>query len=331
MPNVLVIGSTGYIGSALSQQLIRSGNHFVFGIAATEKEGFQLSVNEILPLEGSFHDANALGKLVDAGQIDVIVDTTSFNDSTAKSEILRTVQEVARAKRTTADHLPKLGFVTVSGIWTHGSTEDPRGTFKPATADSPSIVPAPGLVEDRAQYEKAVVNARTDLDVAVIRPSFVWARGGSGWTRILKGIVDAAKTGDTGTVRIPVDPENSVYSFTNIDDVAYALELAVDKIQQLNGNSVYPVFELVADQFPIERLFVLDAGFFGCKAKIELYKPEGVSFLDSIGGTADVNAVRAKQILAWEPRKRYFLRDTKIYAKSFLAALALAGERKGAQ
>jgi nucleoside-diphosphate-sugar epimerase len=327
MPNVLIIGATGYIGSALCQQLIRSGNHFVFGIAATKKYGFKLSLNEILPLQGNCDDSDALLQLVDAGEIDIIVDTTSFNNKTTKQTILQIVREAARTKSTREDQTAKLGFVTVSGIWAHGSTEDSSGTFEPATTESLGTDPPQGLVEARAQYEKAVVNAREDLDVAVIRPSFVWARGGSAWTKILKGIVDATKSGTTETVRIPVDPENSVYSFTNIDDVAYAIELAVDKIQQLNGNSVYPVFELVADQFPIERLCVADAGFFGCKAKIELYKPEGTSFLDSIGGGADVNSVRAKQLLGWEPRKRYFLRDTKIYAKSFLAALSLAKER----
>ena len=61
-------------------------------------------------------------------------------------------------------------------------------------------------------------------------------------------------------------------------------------------------FELVADQFAIERLCVADAGFFGCEAKVELYEPEGISFVDSIGGEPDVNTVSAKQILGWEPR-----------------------------
>ena len=323
----MVIGATGYIGSALCEQVIPGGNNFVFGIAATEKEGFELSLNEILPLQGNSDVSNALLQLVDAGEIDIIVDTTRFNDKTTKRKILQTVRETARTKSTKGDPTAKLGFVTMSGMWAHGSTEDSGGTFKPATAESLGTDPPQGLVEARAQYEKELVNTRKDLDVVVIRPSFVWARGGSAWTKILKGIVDATKSGTLETVRIPVDPENSVYSFTNIDDVAYAAELAVDKIQRLNGNSVYPVFELVADQFPIERLCLADAGFFGCKAKTELYQPEGTSFLDSIGGSADVNAVRAKQLLGWEPRKRYFLRHTRIYQKSFLAALALAKEK----
>lgn len=328
MPNVLVIGATGYIGSALSAQLIRSGNHYAFGIAANEREGFELSLKEIIPVQGSIENSTQLLKLLDAGDIDVVVDTTSFNDKTTKPKILQTVREAARA-RAAADEgsFVKLGFVSVTGIWAHGSTEDSQGTFKPATVESLSKDPPSGLVNARNDYERSVVSARDDLDVAVIRPSFVWARGGSAWTKILKGIVDATKNGTTETVRVPVDPETSVYSFTNIDDVAYAIELAVDKIQLLNGNSMYPVFELVADQFPLERLLVADARYFGCKAKVEIYKPDGISFLDAIGGSADVNATRAKQILGWEPRKRYFLRDTKIYAKSFLAALALAKEK----
>ena len=331
MPNILVIGATGYIGSHLCQQLIRSGNHQVFGLARSEREGFLLALKEILPLTGNLGDSRNALELINSAKIDVIVDTNSFNNETTKPKLLEIIQEAAKERLATISRGrtfrgPKLGFVTVSGIWSHGSTEDPQGSFEPATLESLGTTPPPGLPAAKALYEEKVLEATDVLDVAVIRPSFVFAKGGAAWTKILKGIFDASQSGTTDTVRIAVDPKNSIYSFTNIDDVASGLELAIDKIQMINGTSVYPVFDLVGDQFPVELLFEADAGYFGCKAELELYKPEGVSFLDSIGGLSDANGIRAKQILGWEAKKGHFVRDTHIYAKSFLAALALAKE-----
>ena len=329
MPNVLVIGATGYIGSALCSQLIRSGNHQVFGLAHSETHGHHLSLKEIIPLFGSIQDSASFLEIVSKENIDVVVDTNSFNNETTKPELLDIIVSAAKQRRGTirddqSFQSPKLGFVTVSGIWTHGSTEDPHGSFEPATLESRGSTPPPNLPAARTKYEQHVLNATSILDVGVIRPSFVFARGGAAWTQILQGIVAASRSGSPDTVRVPVDPEHSTYSFTNIDDVASGLELAIDKIQLINGSSVYPVFDLVGDQFPIELLIEADAKIFGCKGKVELYKPDGVSFLDSIGGSSDANASRAELILGWKPKKRHFVRDTHIFARSFLASLALA-------
>ncbi|PTB52986.1 hypothetical protein M431DRAFT_557629 [Trichoderma harzianum CBS 226.95] len=293
MPNVLVIGPTGYVGSALSEQLIRSGDHYVYAASQSEEEGFRLATNEIIPLKGSLDSPQAAFELISSNKIDVIVDTTSYNNKTTKSRLLSTIVDAEKIRREQLSKdkhpiQPKLGFVTVSGIWTQGSTEDPYGSFQKMTAESQSAVPEEGLNESKLLYEQEVLASRAILDVAVIQPSFIWARGGASWTRILGPL------------------------------------LAVNKLQLINGNSVHPVFELVGDQFPIGLLFERDAHYFGCKRKAELYKPEKTGFLDVIGGNHNANRTKAEQILGWYPKKRYFLRDTFIYANSFMAALALA-------
>lgn len=329
MPNVLVIGPTGYVGSALSEQLIRSGDHYVYAASQSEEEGFRLATNEIIPLKGSLDSPQAAFELISSNKIDVIVDTTSYNNKTTKSRLLSTIVDAEKIKREQLSKdkhpiQPKLGFVTVSGIWTQGSTEDPYGSFQKMTAEAQSAVPEEGLNESKLLYEQEVLASRAILDVAIIQPSFIWARGGASWTRILGPLVEGARTGSTDVMSIAVDPEDQMYCFTNIDDVAVAIELAVNKLQLINGNSVHPVFELVGDQFPIGLLFERDAHYFGCKGKAELYKPEKTGFLDIIGGNHNANRTRAEQILGWYPKKRYFLRDTFIYANSFMAALALA-------
>ncbi|KAL6892010.1 NAD(P)-binding protein [Trichoderma evansii] len=328
MPNVLVFGPTGFVGSALSQQLIRSGDHYVYGASQSDEEGFRMATDEIIPIKGNWESPESVFDLIVSSKIDVIVDTTSYNDKTTKSKLLSTIvgaeklrQQQLSQKRVTQ---PKLGFVTVSGIWTQGSTEDPFGSFKQMAPEAKAVQPEEGLIEAKALYEQEVLDARATLDVAIIQPSFIWARGGSAWTRILGPLVEAARTGSTDTIKIAVDPADQIYCFTNIDDVATALELAINKLQLINGNSVHPVFELVGDQFPIGVLCERDGFYFGCKGKVELVKPEKKGFLDTIGGLHNANRTRAEQILGWHPKKQYFLRDTFIYASSFMAALALA-------
>ncbi|KAL7893067.1 NAD(P)-binding protein [Trichoderma sp. SZMC 28014] len=328
MPNVLVIGATGYVGSALSEQLIRSGDHYVYAVSRSDEEGFRLATKEIIPIRGSLDSPQEVFELISSNNIDIIVDTTSYNDKTTKSRLLNVIAgaENLRQQQLAKKQLiqPKLGFVTVSGIWTQGSTEDPYGSFQQMAPEATSVQPEEGLVESKALYEQEVLAARVSLDVAILQPSFIWARGGAAWTRILGPLVEGARTGTTDTLKIAVDPADQIYCFTQIDDVAAAIELAVNKLQLINGNSVHPVFELVGDQFPIGLLCERDAKYFGCKGKAELVKPEGTGFLDVIGGNRDANRTRAEQILGWYPKKRYFLRDTFIYANSFMAALALA-------
>ncbi|KAL6699723.1 hypothetical protein J3F84DRAFT_404727 [Trichoderma pleuroticola] len=165
------------------------------------------------------------------------------------------------------------------------------------TAEAQSAVPEEGLNESKLLYEQEVLMSRAILDVAVIQPSFIWARGGACWTRILGPLVEGARTGSTNVIKFAVDPEDQVYCFTNIDDVAVAIELAVNKLQFINGNSVHPVFELVGDQFPIGLLCERDAHYFGCKGKAELYRPEKTGFLEVIGGNHNANRTKAEQIL----------------------------------
>ncbi|KAL7931452.1 NAD(P)-binding protein [Trichoderma chlorosporum] len=332
MPNVLVIGPTGYVGSALSEQLIRSGDHYVYAASESDEKGFKLALSEIIPIKGRLDSPQAAFDLINSNRIDVIVDTTSYNDKTTKSGQLSIIVEAEKIRqqqisKSKYPNQPKLGFVTVSGIWTQGSTEDPYGSFQPMDAEAKSVLPEEGLIESKLLYEQEVLDARSVLDVAIIQPSFIWARGGAAWTRILGPLVEGARTGSTDAIKIAVDPQDQIYCFTNIDDVAAAIELAVNKLQLINGNSVHPVFELVGDQFPIGLLCERDAFYFGCKGKVELHKPEKIGFLDTIGGNHNANRTKAEQILGWYPKKRYFLRDTFIYANSFMAALALANPK----
>lgn len=331
MPNVLIVGPNGYVGNALTDQLVRSGKHEVFGLVNSESKRRHLTLKEIIPVIGEINNAKGCLEIIDSAEIDIIVDTSSFNNENSKPALLDAVIEAGKKRIETGQKSPirsqKLGFVTLSGIWTHGSTEDQLGSFEPATLESLTIVPPENLLAAKEQYEQAVMAASNDLDVAVIRPAFIFGMGGASWTAILKPIFDASRINSLGPVEIAVDPEESVFSFTNIFDVATGLELAVDKLQCFNGTSVMPIFDLVADRFPIELLFRADAKIFGYKGEIKLYKPPGIPFLNAIGGAKNASSTRAEEVLGWRPKKREFVRNTHIFANSFLAAMAIAKEK----
>lgn len=331
MPNALVIGTFGYVGFATSQQLLRQGNFYTYGIAETDQDELSLARDEIQPLRGDVTTAAGILDLLQQGNIDIIIDTTSYNNTSTKLNLLANIIEAAKLRETRSSHThlrPKLGLVTVSGIWTQGSTEDPRGSFRRMNPADRSLQPETDLVESKLAYEQTVLAARDTLSVAIVRPGFVWARGGSAWTRILAPLVERLAAGQEGKeissyIEVAVHPENQHYAFTHIDDVAAAVELAALKLPTLTLGT-YPVFDLVGETVAMGELCRKDALYFGCKGDVKLVKPSGVGYLDTIGGKHDVDNTNATVLLGWQPRKRHFLKDMHIYATSFLAVRSMA-------
>lgn len=333
MPNALIIGAFGYVGSATSQQLLRQGNFYAYGIAETDQDELALARDEIQPLRGDVTTAAGILALLQQGSIDVIIDTTSYNDTSTKLNLLRNVIEAAKLREVNSSHAhthmrPKLGLVTVSGVWTQGSTEDPKGSFRRMSPADRSLQPEADLVESKLAYEQVVLEARETLNVAIVRPGFIWARGGSAWTRILSPLVERLAASQeekesASSIQVAVDPEDQHYAFTHIDDVAAAVELAALKLPAL-ALGTYPVFDLVGEIVAMVELCRKDAFHFGCVGEVKLVKPSGVGYLDTIGGQHDVDSTNATVLLGWLPRKRHFLKDMHIYARSFLAVRSMA-------
>lgn len=53
MPRILIIGATGYVGSALAGELLRSGGYTVYGLARNPNKAKQLAAKEIILVTGS--------------------------------------------------------------------------------------------------------------------------------------------------------------------------------------------------------------------------------------------------------------------------------------
>ena len=141
MTRILLIGATGYVGSALASELLRSGSHTVYGLARSEAKATQLAAKEIIPVIGSVTDSKAYISLIKTAQIHIVVDCAGANDGSA--QILKDLIEAGKQRLKAGG--AKLGFVYCSGMWVHGSSFeqisdlDPVGTVH-AKAQPPGLV-----------------------------------------------------------------------------------------------------------------------------------------------------------------------------------------------
>jgi len=91
MLNVRIVGPTGYVGNSACEQLFLAGNREIFRLVASQSAGYYLAAKDILPMVGNVHNEEAVLHVVRQGNIDIIVDTSSFNGMITKQSISKAV------------------------------------------------------------------------------------------------------------------------------------------------------------------------------------------------------------------------------------------------
>jgi nucleoside-diphosphate-sugar epimerase len=328
MPNILIIGATGYIGTALSQSLLRSGNHRVFGLARSSEKARSLSANEVIPIIGSISssESSSLASAIDTHRIDTIVDVSGPNESTLDFiHLLKSIggERLERAKKDGAKVVPKLGFIYCSGTWVHGSSSEPVNDLMPVgTASAPT--PPAELVAWRTEVEKEVLDARDVLDVTVIRPALVYGRGCAIWTILFEPLLQAAKGEGNdmkGVVKVQAD-EESRPGLVHVDDVASAFHVAIDKLPLISGTGVYPVFDLQTSQESMRDILAAAARELGFMGKVALVGAGNDLFAKAMSTTGNCNSGRAKTLLGWEPKREGFMERVGVFVKAWEASRA---------
>lgn len=296
MVNVLVIGATGYIGQALTQSLLRSGSHRVYGLARTAEKAQSLLKDEVIPIIGSISEHTELLRAIDAFHINVVVDVSGANhDSHVLLELLKPIGK----KRVENDN-PKLGFIYTSGTWVHGSSNALVNDLMPVGKENSPTQP-PKLVEWRPKLEQEVLAATNVLDVMIVRPALVYGRSNGIWTSLLKPIYDAAKSGAT-SASVAAERDGRP-GLVHVDDVGLGLHCAVEKLAQISGTGVYPVFDLQASQESMKDIMEAAAREFGFKGTLQLAGAGEDLFAQAINTTQNICSGRAKTILGWEPKR----------------------------
>ena len=118
MSRILIIGATGYVGSARAGELLRSGNHTIYGLARNSSKANQLAAKEVIPAVGSVTDSASYLSLIMTARIHIVVDCAAAYDDSNK--VLNDL--ITAGKERLQDGGSKLGFVYISGIWVHGSS-----------------------------------------------------------------------------------------------------------------------------------------------------------------------------------------------------------------
>ncbi|KAI0397065.1 hypothetical protein F5Y17DRAFT_417003 [Xylariaceae sp. FL0594] len=307
MPRVLILGGAGYLGLAVGQALLRSGNHSVFATTRSADKIDLLTANEITAIHGEATDVEFLTGVIANYHIDVVVDTT-----TAYQDVTRILEGAAQAARERAAILardnavgPKLGFVYTSGTWVHGS---PDRRVNDLTVPGTSLAPsAPGsIVAWRPAHEQAVLAARDVLDVAVLRPGNIYGRGSWVLTTWWDPLLKAAESGSEDPVSVLVE-EKTRAGVVHVDDLGAAYVSVIDKIGGNLGN--WPVFELLTETVPVTDMLSAVAKVLGVKGQIRYEGTQGNPFLEALGLSSNTDASRARSILGWDPKRKDFIQN----------------------
>jgi len=322
MVRVLIIGATGYMGSALASSLLRSGHYTVYGLARTEKKARQLAADEVIPVvaEDPAKTPQPVLDAIQAAHIDVVV-LCGADDGA--HEVLKAVIEAGKQRLREnaaggAGNL-RLGFVYTSGSWVHGSSRVAVTDLELAGQKTSRNPPA-RLVAWRTGMEQAVLAAHDVLDVLVVRPGLVYGRSHAIWTSFFNPVLAAAATSTPETaVQIPLD-ERARPGLIHVDDCASGMHAAIDKLPLLKGTGVYPVFDLISQSESMRDIFDAFAASIGFKGSVQLVGHGDDAFAEAMSVTTNNASARARMLLGWEPKRRPFVDGMDAYGPAFAAA-----------
>ncbi|CAG8465132.1 17379_t:CDS:10 [Acaulospora morrowiae] len=220
---VLVLGASGFIGSAVTQAFARSG-HITYGLIRRPELESQLVKDEIFPILGDVRHPQTW--LPTARSVDLVVDCTSEYTEPTKlfDTIYENVVEISKARMEQGGG--KLGFIFTSGLWIYSSID--RYSIK---SESTLLNTDFELDMWRPPCEQRIINSHY-LDGIVIRPGAAYGKGGS---------LTAAWFGDSmnadGNDRKleGIGSEEVRWSFVHVDDLADAYVRAAERVDIVKG------------------------------------------------------------------------------------------------
>jgi nucleoside-diphosphate-sugar epimerase len=166
---VLVTGGSGFLGSYIVEQLARSGHEVVALVRRSSKTAFLSSLPHVTFAYGSVEDAGAVETAVEG--VDAIIHSAGLVKARKPSDfelvnVEGTKNLLASAKKR-RDQVKR--FVYISSLTAVGPSED----GSPVAADrEPNPVTHYG--RSKLHAERAVLAAKDDMHVTVIRPPMVY-------------------------------------------------------------------------------------------------------------------------------------------------------------
>lgn len=300
---ILLLGATGYLGSAVAHHLADTGH----SVAALVRPGGTVpttaDVAEVR--HGDLKDPDSLTAAV-SRDIDAVVHLATpsgdqATDRAAAQALLAPLRGTGRA------------FLYGSGTWVLGHTT------RAATEDSP--VHPIAVVADRPAIEQQVLAAGRDgVRGVVIRPGVVHGHGGG----IPALLVDLARQRGIGTT---VGNGRARWPMVHVDDLARLFLLA---LEAPTGTLVHAVAE---PSVPVTALAAAAARAAGVRQLVRHWPTSqaaallGPAFAEALAIEQTVSGERAKQQFGWEPRELQAVDD--LASGSYSSARAMAEAMSG--
>jgi nucleoside-diphosphate-sugar epimerase len=205
--NVLIIGATGYIGTAVDEALTARG-HTTVGTARSETAKAKLQARGTnVVMADAAKPASLVAPLRDADAVVYAVNVTDADPWAVDTGALKAIRKgLAGTEKT---------FIFISGAWVYGAT----GTA-PASEDAP--LNPPTLMTRRIEFERATVEmTKLGVRALVVRPGIVYGNGAG----IPAMFVQSAR--ERGAATIVGDGSNH-WSTIAVSDLGEMIALAVE-------------------------------------------------------------------------------------------------------
>ncbi|GGP84131.1 NAD-dependent epimerase/dehydratase family protein [Streptomyces melanogenes] len=275
---VLVLGSTGYIGSAVVQRLAAEGHQVVHFMKDASRPPTDATM-----VVGDLTDPASLRAAV-TDDIDAVVNlATPTGDEAVDTAAVDALTERLRGTGR--------AFVYTSGVWVLGATGD-------AAVDEDAPTNAITIVGYRPRIEQRVLaTGGEDVRAVVVRPGIAYGRGGgipalmTGWAR------------EHGTGRY-VGSAATRWPMVHVDDLADLFVLAVAKAGA--GSVLHGVAH---EAVPVAALAAAADVAAGGTGRAEPWPLEqaaeavGGPFAEALGLNQVVSGQRAVAELGWHPSR----------------------------
>jgi nucleoside-diphosphate-sugar epimerase len=274
---VFLTGATGYIGSAVAEELMAAG-HTVAGLARSDEAVERLEENGVTPVRGDLKEPAGLTGPIAAA--DGVIHAGTTNDAGLDLAVVAAMLEALA---------PGKAFVYTSGTWVLGNTGD-----QPAD-ETAAINPTP-LVAWRPALEQATLAAANKgLRATVIRPAMVYGRGGG----LMATFVQTAT--EQGAARYIGSGENR-WALVHVEDLA---NLYLRVLESAEAGSLWHAADgpsVLVKDIAEAASFAADAGGRTESWPVEEARAQLGAFADALLLDQVISADKARQTLGWTPR-----------------------------
>jgi nucleoside-diphosphate-sugar epimerase len=274
--NVLIIGATGYLGTAIDEALKARG-HQTLGVARSDAARRKLTARGTVVVEADIAKPQTL--VTPARDVDAAVycaNITDMDNWSTGANALRAIRKgLAGTEKT---------FVYISSTWVYGST----GTI--AASENSPLNPPPFVLR-RLEHEHLTIEmTRVGIRGLVVRPGIVYGRGAG----IAAMFVQSAR--ERGAATIVGDGSNH-WATIEVTDLGSLVALAVER--GLPGRA----YNAVNDDTPqVRRIAEAASRGAGAEGAVKLVPQEIMgAFGDCLALDQVVLSDRAKTDLGWAP------------------------------